>query len=165
MPLGIGMGVSGLLGLIGSKNSANASQQAAAEQQASTQQALQFAQQQYNTGQTQLAPYRAAGTTALAALGGLAGQPMVNASPGGWGYTPQAPAVAAPGNAPGAQTPLQLGSMGGAAGTGGMVMLEAPTGERQMVPQAQAAQYLQRGAKIVSAQGGPGPGAAGPKAV
>lgn len=63
--------ISGGVGLLGGMMGSDASNTAAEQAAQAQQQALQFAQQKYDQGRTDLAPYMATGTNANSQLGGL----------------------------------------------------------------------------------------------
>lgn len=157
--IAIGVGAAGAASSLASaKIAANASKSAAKTQAAAGQQALNAQQQGYQQQRQDFSPYLQAGTTALGRLGQTAGT-YTGGMPQPQGPPPQMPqrpqqamgslgSLGAPqGPPPGAPPP----QMGGA--QGGLVRVQAPTGEVAMLPMAVAQQAVQKGAKIL--QDGP----------
>lgn len=103
--------------------------------------ALNVAQQQYGQTQQMLQPFISGQNTAALQ------RPVTGAG----GYTPgvglTAPTVARSA-APNTFQPAAP-QMGAPASQGGMVMLQAPTGETRRVPAGQAQMYIARGAKVI----------------
>lgn len=150
----IAIGASTAASLAGAKMAANASKNAAKTQAAAGQQAIQAQQAGYQQQRQDFNPYLQAGTAALGRMGQTAGtytggppQPPPQGPPQGLGQLGMPPQGAPPQMA------------GGSPPQGGMVRVQAPTGEVAMLPQAQAQLAVQKGAKILGPGGPPQPGA------
>lgn len=163
----IGIGVAS--SLASAKMQSNAAKNAAKTQAAAGDKALAAQQSGYQQQRQDFQPYQQAGNAALARLGQTAGTytggstaapfPMPQQPPqGGLGSLGQPPPGALPplggSPAPGPGMPPQMPS-GGA--QGGLVRVQAPTGEMAMLPPQQAQAAVAKGAKILD--GSPGAGA------
>lgn len=151
IPLAIGAGISGLAQLFGAKKSSHAATSAAKTQsdaakqgmayaQQTTNQALPFYNQALAQSQQNLSPYVSLGPAALSSLGqmnGPNGQPLLPQGSLSLGQLGQAP-----------QAPPQMQPMGGPQATG-PVLMQAPTGDRQMVQPNMVAFYESQGARRV----------------
>jgi hypothetical protein len=133
--------------VIGSRASGKAAQ----AQERAGERSLAFQREQYNDGKARMQPWIESGHDGRARLSSLLG-PTGNPTRGG--------APASPPMRPmqGGGAPLSTFAQGGMGagramvpgGPGGMVTIEAPTGERRQVPEAQAKQFIARGARMVS---------------
>lgn len=141
--------------IAGAKIAANASRDAARQQQDATNRAQAFNQQIYQDQQKLMNPYTQAGQYALSNL--MARQ--YGGSPNQFAPTP---GYGAPmGQAPAQGYSPMLGNMGGApppqvpqgppqVPQGDLVTLQGPDGSTKQVPRAMAPLYLQRGARMVN---------------
>lgn len=157
IPAIIGAGAS----LVGAKMSSNASQDAAKTQSAAADKALAAQQQGYQTQRADFSPYLQAGTAALGRLGQTAGtytggMPAPQAPRPGLGQLgtppPSMPTTmsAMPSVPSGQMPPPQGRAMAGMTPpAGGLITVQAPTGETAKMTQAQAQMAVQKGARIV----------------
>lgn len=150
------------LSYVNARQGANAAQDASQAQIAAVNRALDLQQQQYNTSRGDflenqnftrnlmggLTPYQNIGAGSLATLQRLTGQnPVMN--PLQTNATRQYNFTTG-GGIPGGRVQAQGGSQGGMLPQqGGMVTIQAPTGETRQVPEAQATFYESRGAKRI----------------
>lgn len=118
----IGGAIGGLGSIMGGKAQADAAKEAARLQSQSAREALDFTKGQYGDLQTRLKPYIESGQTANQTMAALLAR------------SPYAQAVR--GQVPALQGPL--------------VTLRAPDGSTKQVPQAQAQQFIARGAQQVA---------------
>lgn len=147
----IAIGAAGGLGFLGARSQANAAKDAAQTQAESTDKALALQREMWAAQQQNQAPWVSAGQGAVSTLARLMGTPQ--------------PAMAMPSqgpqNAMGGQTnmlariaggPRTIGTRaaGAVLGQQGMVVLRAPDGSTQAVPEAQAEHYISRGAARVN---------------
>lgn len=163
---GVAMGVSAGASAYAAKKGADASKQASQIQVDASNKAMDYQQQAQqqalaylnNSRNAPMAPPGPA-MTYLSKLMGVPGG--INLNP-----KPSAPPPAYPGHQPAGPSTMQppsvqnmsgapplgglMGAPTGPTPSGGMVMLEAPTGERRAVPANQAQSYIARGAKQVN---------------
>ena len=159
----LGTAVPAAASLIGANMQANASQSATDASAKANADALDWLKTQYNTRQTQLAPYIQAGQGAIGTMGrsmgvtgtptsispqgaqmsqgggssfSQAGQPNFTATPA----TPQTQATPTAQNTPAATNPAPEP----------LVTMQAPNGQTQQVPASQEAFYVSKGAKRVA---------------
>jgi hypothetical protein len=172
----IAMGVVGAVGMFASsKIAADASHSAASMQQQSATQAIGLQTAIYNQQQQNLQPYRQLGGVGIAGLTNMAGQnPTMD--PGGSGFVSQRNPQMGPAGSPtassagagggyynyGASAPISApGTAGpvpyqpppgqGSNPAGGMVRVQAPTGEIALLSPDQAKQAEAKGATILPA--------------
>jgi hypothetical protein len=163
----IGIGVAS--SLASAKISSNASKNAAKTQAAAGDKALAAQQAGYQQQRQDFSPYQQAGNAALGRLGQTAGtytggmpqpppQMPQQPPPGGLGSLGQ-PSMGAPSSSMGGQPAPGPGMppQGPQSAPGGLVRVQAPTGEMAMLPPQQAQAAVAKGAKILD--GSPGAGA------
>lgn len=150
--IGEAMLISSLIGggasVAGAAIGSHAAGKAADTQAASADKALALEREMYQQAQQNYAPYLALGSSTLPKLLSLAGSSTPNlglpgnvANPYGSGTPSWASAFASPKSVGYGQTP--------AAASAGMVRMQAPTGEVQMVPASKRAMYEARGARAL----------------
>lgn len=154
----IGAGISGATSLVGAHMASNASKNAAKTQADAAKQGMQYAQQTTNQAlpfynqalaqsQQNLSPYVSLGPSALSSLGqmnGPTGQPLLPQGSLSLGQLGQS-----------MPAPPQMQPLGGQPQDSGPVLMQAPTGDRQMVPPHMVAFYESQGARRIP----PGAGA------
>jgi len=133
----------GGLSLWGSKKAADAYEHGGDVQAEAALRAQKFLEGQKAKQEAAAAPYLSLGGMAAQRLPGFASQGPVQGPPTAYSTQPGATMPARP-----------LGQMGAPMGAqgpqmGGMVMVQAPTGETRQLTQAQAQQAVARGAKII----------------
>ncbi len=148
----VGAGIAAGGSVAASKIGADASTKAAGQQVNAANQALGVQQQQYQNTQKLLAPYQYGGPVAASLNHPVTNQTM-NPAPtlrptttlgalatygGGQGLPGQSP-----------QMPSQMPPSGAPTQNGGMVTVQAPTGETRQMPMAQAQLYAAKGARIL----------------
>lgn len=142
----IGAGTS----IASAKIQSNAAKNAAKTQTEAANKSLAFQQQQFANQQAAFQPYQQAGARANAQLSNLASRPTPQFVPGG-----QQQAFGAPQGQlgmPQGMPPQPVSRpMGGAMPPpqGRMVMVQAPTGETQQMPEAEAQRAVQAGARVI----------------
>lgn len=157
--------IGGVTSVVQGAIGAHAAHKAAAQQQQATAQAMANSQRLEQQQRQDFSPYQQAGASAVSRLGGMAQAQRPQFQPGG----PQtfsslgqsAPADAggfgsAMQNIPGqhvagvaTQTPPQQAQMAPQGTSGGMVRVQAPTGEVATMSQQQAQAAVQKGAKVI----------------
>lgn len=141
--IAIAAGVGGAASVTSAAMQSRAAGHAADIQGKAAEEALAFTKEQKAKQEAAAAPYLALGGMAAGRLPGVVRPMPAYGAPAPYTTQPQATSPVQPAGQPMAA----LGQPG--AGMGGLVMVQAPTGETMRLPQAQAQQAVSRGARIV----------------
>lgn len=147
MPAAIPIAIAGAgaLGFMGAKSQAGAAKDAAAAQERSSREALALQREQWVQQQQNQAPWLSAGQGAVSTLARLMGTPQPNISMPSPVPQPQGGLAQLAG-----QQNLAARGAGALLGQRGMVVLRAPDGSTQAVPEDAAQHYISKGAVRVN---------------